>query len=344
MIDTELLKRWGELTTDANPLHTDPEYAASTRFGVPIAHGHLLACLAIESLDADAVSVRFVAPVPVGSEIEVRPDGIHVGGAHCVEITPIADPTMLFDHDSIVRYAAASADDNPIHLDEEAARTAGLDGAIAQGMLVLGWASGQVHIPDGAYTLTARFIAPVPVGEVGTLHIDGDGSARVTRDDGRDAVSLQYSAEVDADRLRLPEGVQLVAEVAVAPTNATLTALKEAVGARFAAPTYPFMLTAVGFVPDDDANDGIRRPYPVRDCADWVASDRPALHGEQTITVARAFTLGERLIARTAVISRHRRERSRGALVFTAIRTVFADASGAVIAASEMNLIVVEDD
>src|SRR5690606_29367085 len=74
MIDMSLLKRWGLLTTDANPLHTDPEYAASTRFGVPIAHGHLLACLAIEALDADAVSARFIAPVPVGSEIEVHAD------------------------------------------------------------------------------------------------------------------------------------------------------------------------------------------------------------------------------------------------------------------------------
>lgn len=38
----------------------------------------------------------------------------------------------------IRRYAAASGDDNPIHLDEDAARGAGLPGVIAHGMLSMG--------------------------------------------------------------------------------------------------------------------------------------------------------------------------------------------------------------
>src|SRR5690606_17496538 len=107
-------------------------------------------------------------------------------------------------HESVVRYAAASGDDNPIHLDDDAARAGGLEGAIAQGMLVLGWAAGQLDPPDDAYTLTARFIAPVPVGDVGTLRIDGPDRARVTRGDGRDAVSLQYRGGAEEDRLSLP--------------------------------------------------------------------------------------------------------------------------------------------
>ena len=85
-VDVELLQQWGELTADVNPLHTDPEYAATTRFGVPIAHGHLLICLAIESRGADSMSARFRAPVPVGSEIAVSADGVSVDGALCVEI------------------------------------------------------------------------------------------------------------------------------------------------------------------------------------------------------------------------------------------------------------------
>lgn len=39
--------------------------------------------------------------------------------------------------DGVRRYAEAAGDDNPIHLDDQAARTAGFDGVIAHGMSVL---------------------------------------------------------------------------------------------------------------------------------------------------------------------------------------------------------------
>jgi acyl dehydratase len=38
----------------------------------------------------------------------------------------------------LVRYAGASGDFNPLHTDDEAARAAGFDGVVAQGMLVMG--------------------------------------------------------------------------------------------------------------------------------------------------------------------------------------------------------------
>lgn len=74
------MARWADLARDHNPLHLDPHFAAGTRFGVPIAHGHLLACVVLDELqavlgsrlvDGGEIDVRFRAPVPVGSELTV---------------------------------------------------------------------------------------------------------------------------------------------------------------------------------------------------------------------------------------------------------------------------------
>jgi acyl dehydratase len=65
------------------------------------------------------------------------------------------------------RYAEASGDLNPIHLDPAAARAAGLPDVIAHGMLLMGlalrgveeWAGGPAGIGESA----ARWSRPVPV-------------------------------------------------------------------------------------------------------------------------------------------------------------------------------------
>jgi len=43
------------------------------------------------------------------------------------------------EHPQLVRYACASGDHNPIHLDSDAARKSKLDGVIAHGMLSMGF-------------------------------------------------------------------------------------------------------------------------------------------------------------------------------------------------------------
>jgi acyl dehydratase len=73
-----------------------------------------------------------------------------------------------FDQDALARYAMASGDDNPLHLDPNAARAAGLAGTPVHGMLLLscfepflmGWR------PDLFIArLSAKFLRPVLAGE-----------------------------------------------------------------------------------------------------------------------------------------------------------------------------------
>lgn len=77
-------------------------------------------------------------------------------------------------------YAEASQDFNPIHLDPEFAKQAGLDGTIAHGMLILAYVSefmtrhfGQAWINGGS--LNARFKAPARPDD--TITISGKVTA-----------------------------------------------------------------------------------------------------------------------------------------------------------------------
>jgi acyl dehydratase len=63
-------------------------------------------------------------------------------------------------------FAAASRDDNPIHLSVDAARAAGLDGPVLHGMLIAGrFETFLERIADHRIVgLQVRFVRPVPVG------------------------------------------------------------------------------------------------------------------------------------------------------------------------------------
>jgi 3-hydroxybutyryl-CoA dehydratase len=93
------LHTFAELTGDHDPLHTDPQFAASGPFGKPIAHGLLgLSILAGLSSNAPAVltaalvdirSWSFSKPVFVGDEvravtevIDLKPKGRRHGEVH----------------------------------------------------------------------------------------------------------------------------------------------------------------------------------------------------------------------------------------------------------------------
>ena len=89
-------------------------------------------------------------------------------------LDPLVKPPIT--QEQLNRYAVASGDHNPIHLDEEAAHRVGLDGVIAHGMLSMAFLGQFVsqHIADipGAYIeqLKARFVNMVHLGDTITCH------------------------------------------------------------------------------------------------------------------------------------------------------------------------------
>jgi 3-hydroxybutyryl-CoA dehydratase len=69
-------RAYAELSGDRNPLHLDPDFAARTPFGAPIAHGAMALDLLMNAIDARfgeqvevALDIRFTAPVLVGERI-----------------------------------------------------------------------------------------------------------------------------------------------------------------------------------------------------------------------------------------------------------------------------------
>lgn len=82
----------------------------------------------------------------------------------------VAEATYSFTRDSLVRYAGASGDFNPIHYRDDVAQSVGLPGVLAHGMLTMGvavqpvvdWAGDPGRVLD----YQVRFTRPVPVEAV----------------------------------------------------------------------------------------------------------------------------------------------------------------------------------
>lgn len=79
----------------------------------------------------------------------------------------IAERTVHLTRESLVRYAGASGDFNPIHYRDDIAAAVGLPGVLAHGMLTMGIASSVVvsALPGTARVLEygVRFARPVVV-------------------------------------------------------------------------------------------------------------------------------------------------------------------------------------
>jgi acyl dehydratase len=86
-----------------------------------------------------------------------------------IEIEP---RTYRVTRADLVAYAAASGDHNPIHVDEDVARSVGLPGVIAHGMYTLALAARYVDEwvgePGQVAEHAAKFTKPVVVPEDGT--------------------------------------------------------------------------------------------------------------------------------------------------------------------------------
>lgn len=77
--------------------------------------------------------------------------------------------TVELSRASLVRYAGASGDFNPIHWNERFAQSVGLSGVIAHGMLTMGTAvqlvSDWAGDPGAIVDYQTRFTKPVPVAD-----------------------------------------------------------------------------------------------------------------------------------------------------------------------------------
>jgi acyl dehydratase len=79
----------------------------------------------------------------------------------------VAEQELTLTRDTLVRYAGASGDFNPIHYRDDVAVAVGLPGVLAHGMLtmgaagsvVTGWLGAAGRVADSQ----ARFTRPVPV-------------------------------------------------------------------------------------------------------------------------------------------------------------------------------------
>ena len=106
----------------------------------------------------------------------------------------VVERDYVFTRDTLVRYAGASGDFNPIHYRDDFATSVGLPGVIAHGMLTMGAAASPVAEWLGAAgsvrDYQVRFTRPVPVdpeqgAEVGVTATVGalDHEARTARID-----------------------------------------------------------------------------------------------------------------------------------------------------------------
>ncbi|WP_433678193.1 MaoC/PaaZ C-terminal domain-containing protein [Nocardia sp. CA-119907] len=81
------------------------------------------------------------------------------------ELPPLRLPPI--SRTTLALFAGASGDHNPIHIDIDAARAAGLDDVFAHGMLAMAYLGRLLTnwvAQERIQTLTARFVAITPVG------------------------------------------------------------------------------------------------------------------------------------------------------------------------------------
>ena len=121
---------------------------------------------------------------------------VHIGGARMIEVgTVLEEKVFYLDRAMLKAYADASGDHNPIHQNEEFARSVGLPNVIAHGMLTMAlvgkfvtdWAGGAAAVKE----YSARFVKPVIVPA--DQKVDLTVSATVSEING-DQISITLSA------------------------------------------------------------------------------------------------------------------------------------------------------
>lgn len=135
--------------------------------------GAALVIRAQTRVDGELVAEQYVTelfrglepPEERGEPAPTVPDAARDGDPH--------ESSFAVAPDQAERYALASGDHNPIHLDEEAARAVGLPGRILHGLCTMALAGRAVEEVAGREPsrLAVRFSAPVALGEAVTTRV-----------------------------------------------------------------------------------------------------------------------------------------------------------------------------
>jgi len=135
--------------------------------------------------------------------------GIAVGQ----ELSPLVKPPIT--QEQLRRYANASGDHNPIHLDEQAAHRVGLDSVIAHGMLSMAFLGQFVNqqiaeIPGARIAeLRVRFINMVRLGD--TLTCLGVVKSQAINDDLSQSITIDcWAQNQKGDKVTTGEAVVIV--------------------------------------------------------------------------------------------------------------------------------------
>lgn len=157
------------------PLHAGDVLTATARLlDVRVIRGNTVGRIAVELADSggtavcSALTTLVMAAGPAPAPVAAATD--HSGAL----LGPVEVPLLST---GLRRYAQASGDFNPIHLDPAAAAAAGLPGVVAHGMLTAGLAMSRLtaFVPDPAAITwcEAVFTAPVVLGDYGELVVTG---------------------------------------------------------------------------------------------------------------------------------------------------------------------------
>lgn len=133
------------------------------------------------------------------------------------ELAPLVKPPIT--QEQLQRYAEASGDFNPIHLDEETAHRVGLDSVIAHGMLSMAFLGQFVNqqiaeMPDAfLIQLKVRFLNMVRLGD--TLTCLGTIKARSTAASGREEVQIEcWAQNQKGERVTTGEAIVAIPQTA----------------------------------------------------------------------------------------------------------------------------------
>jgi acyl dehydratase len=103
--------------------------------------------------------------------------------ARAVRDSIMTEKQVTFTVDQIAAYAEASGDHNPIHLDREFAKSVGLPGVIAHGMLQMGLmatvAADAAGGPERLRRLYCRFAGMVEPGDTVTFAAEVSAPGRL---------------------------------------------------------------------------------------------------------------------------------------------------------------------